>query len=73
MLRCKKCNSRYHYEETAILCCTKQGCGKEETKYNILTSVCGKTISNGKWFFCKSCQRLKQNAWRTAIIKKGED
>ena len=68
-LRCKKCKCRYHYEESARLCCTdKGGCGKKETPDSVITSVCGETISNGKWYFCKSCQRKKQNAWRSAKL-----
>lgn len=68
--RCSICNERYPYKETANLCCRdRSGCGAKSDPNSILTSVCGKTISNGKWYFCKSCQRKKQNAWRTVRLK----
>lgn len=68
---CSKCNTHYRLQETAELCCIeKGGCGKKATPNQITTHVCGETISNMKWYFCKSCQRKKQNAWRTAFLSQ---
>lgn len=74
-LQCSKCGKRYHYEETAKLCCTNRGgCGKKETPNAVITHVCGETVRDGKWYFCRSCQRKKQNSWRTAnIVYEKED
>jgi len=58
--RCSKCKNNYKFKETAILCCTdRNGCGKKDTPNSIITSQCGETITNGKWYFCKSCQMKK--------------
>jgi len=67
--KCQKCNANYRHPETAYLCCRERGgCGKKETPQCIITHVCGETINDGRYYFCKSCQRKKQNNWRTASI-----
>lgn len=59
--QCKKCKRRYHYIETASLCCSKRGgCGQLQDPFGIISDECGETVKDGKWYFCKSCQRKKQ-------------
>ena len=53
--RCSKCKRKYPYEETAFLCCReKNGCRAKATPKSIITHVCGETVKNGKWYFCRS-------------------
>ena len=58
--QCKTCGKRYSYVETAQLCCIKKGCGKVISPNSILSDVCGETIDDGKWFFCKKCRSKKE-------------
>lgn len=68
MTLCERCGRRYPYEETAYLCCRKRyGCGIEISN-GIVSRVCGESIKDGKFWFCKSCQSKKMRNWRTAKV-----
>lgn len=71
---CETCKTKYPFKETAELCCTDRGgCGKKDTPAAVLTYVCGDSVKDGKWWFCKECRHKKMSAWRTAKVIEGED
>jgi len=58
--RCGQCKRQFALKETAKLCCTDMGC-KKQTTNGVLAHVCGVTIHDKRFYFCKDCTKKRNN------------